>query len=403
MNASIQKIYSIVAFMVAVFWVASGTVAANAEPLTGSEGSVRPESVSRWLSVDVGTFHVCGLATDHSIWCWGGGDSCELGDGLCHSEGKPVMVGTRTDWQVLMTGHDDTCAIPTDGSLWCWGFNGRGQLGDGTTTNIQVPTQIGTATDWVTVDGSLGGKHYDTDSHTCGIRADASLWCWGDNREGQVGDGTTEPRHTPTQIGASQSWAQVSAGNAKTCAIRSDGTLWCWGRGYLGNGDLEQYLVPTQIGKRDVWASVSAGDDGICAITDTAHLWCWGGNVYGDVGIGQTDVVPTPARVGHGKTWSAVHAGSYTVCGVKAAAGSGFCWGLGTSGQLGSPNDDVLRPTRIQGGPSSWQPSIVTTYQTGCGLGTDQTLWCWGSGRFGQLANGQKHGTSVKPVQVIAG
>src|SRR5205823_6517484 len=136
--------------------------------------------------------------------------SGQLGDGTtggCHF--SPVQVGTAT-WKTISAGlFGHTCAIRSDDSLWCWGSNVYGQLGDGTTTNHASPVQVGSAT-WNTV--GAGG------SHSCGIRSNGTLWCWGDNSSGQLGDGTTTNRSSPVQVGNLTEWQSVDAGTYHTHA-----------------------------------------------------------------------------------------------------------------------------------------------------------------------------------------
>jgi alpha-tubulin suppressor-like RCC1 family protein len=135
---------------------------------------------------------------------------------------------------MVSAGSYHTCAVKTTGTLWCWGNNGLGQLGDDTITNRLLPIREGTiATNWATV--SAGA------SYTCAVKTSGTLWCWGHNGFGQLGDGTTViDRLRPTQEGTAVSnWATVSAKASHTCAVRTSGTLWCWGhnfRGEIGSG-----------------------------------------------------------------------------------------------------------------------------------------------------------------------
>lgn len=131
----------------------------------------------------------------------------------------------------MAANQDHTCATQTDHTLWCWGNNADGQLGDGTTTNRLSPTQVGTGTSWAALSAGF--------AHTCATQLDDSLWCWGDNATGQLGNGTTTAEHAPTLVGANSTWVSVAAGGQHTCATRTDKSLWCWGdnsHGELGQG-----------------------------------------------------------------------------------------------------------------------------------------------------------------------
>ena len=126
--------------------------------------------------------------------------SAQLGDGTTTNRYAPTQIGTATTWKTISAGDDHTVATRSDGTLWAWGDNGFGQLGDGTTTDRLTPTQIGTATNWKTI---TAGRFHDT----AATRSDGTLWAWGDNAYGQLGDGTTTDRTSPTQIGAATTWA----------------------------------------------------------------------------------------------------------------------------------------------------------------------------------------------------
>ncbi len=164
---------------------------------------------------------------------------------------SPVQL-EGTAWKAVTVGGLHTCAINGDSTLWCWGDNEAGQLGEGTTEPATTPTEI-RGTTWKTI--TAGGLH------TCGTQSDDTLWCWGHNSTGQVGDGTTADTPSPVQVGTA-TWKTVSAGPDYSCAIRTAGSLWCWGdnlSGQLGDGTTTDRQSPTQIGGLTSWASVDAG------------------------------------------------------------------------------------------------------------------------------------------------
>jgi alpha-tubulin suppressor-like RCC1 family protein len=177
------------------------------------------------------------IRSDSTLWTWGNNSFGQLGDGTTTERHIPVQVGpAAAKWQSVAAGRQHTVAVRTDGTLWAWGSNFDGQLGDGTTTNRHFPIQVGTNTNWQ----SVAAGHY----HSLGLRKDGTLWAWGKNQYGQLGDGTDIFRNTPVHIGAGFTWLSVAGGQFYTLAVRADGTLWSWGgfSGYaLGTGVLTSF------------------------------------------------------------------------------------------------------------------------------------------------------------------
>lgn len=241
-----------------------------------------------WTSISAGVQHIVGIREDGSLWAWGSNAWGQLGRFGGQTLTRMGQVGIDTEringnvlqnWENVSAGGYTTVGIQTDGSLWAWGLNHNGQLGDGTTTGRYVPTRIGDATDWAIV--STGGNH------TVGIRADGSLWAWGRNIEGQLGDGTNTNRNTPTRIGDNTDWVNISVGNHHTVGIRADGSLWAWGSnglGQLGDGTSENRNVPIRIGDSTNWINISAGNNHTMGTQADGSLWVWGNNMNGQVG-----------------------------------------------------------------------------------------------------------------------
>jgi alpha-tubulin suppressor-like RCC1 family protein len=333
------------------------------------------------VSIPANSLHACAIKTDGTLWCWGSNGSGQLGDGTNSHKNLPTQVGSDTNWKIVSAGGYDyyggggfTCAIKTDGTLWCWGENYYGQLGDGTSgswADKWTPTQVA-GTNWDKV--SAGAEH------TCAIKTDGTLWCWGYNGSGQLGDGTNANKSTPTQVGTDTDWAMVSAGGNHTCAIKNDGRLFCWGwngYGQLGDGTNSEKWTPTQVGTDTDWAMVSAGWHTTCAIKTNGTLWCWGQNDQGQVGDGTTINRNTPRQVGTATNWRTVSSGDDHVCGVKTD-GTLWCWGRGIGNS----------PIRI-GTDTDWFDVVAGWYDSNnCALKTNKTLWCWGNNSYGTLGDG---------------
>jgi len=252
----------------------------------------------------------CTPDTSQSVWSSKtDGTACD--DGKAESQGDActagVCQGTIPCASVadVRVGVQFSCALRTDASLWCWGANSAGQLGNGTTTDSLIPVRAG-ATTWNWTSVIAGGYH------GCGIRRDGTLWCWGYNAHGQLGNGSTDGTSTPTQV-AGQDWVMVRAGIGHTCGVQGNGSLWCWGDnqfGGLGNGTQSDSAVPVEVVGMD-WVSVAAGAWHTCGIKADHSLWCWGHNADGQLGNGTTEESLTPVQVG-GAAWSNVSAGVAT-------------------------------------------------------------------------------------------
>jgi alpha-tubulin suppressor-like RCC1 family protein len=339
----------------------------------------------------------CGIQVDGTLWCWGDNHFGQLGLGDTHARHVPVQVGDDANWAIVNVGASDTCAIKTDGSLWCWGWNLHGQLGQGDQTDRQVPTQVGSSYDWASV--SLGNWF------ACATKVDGTLWCWGRNFGGDLGFPGGDA-YVPTQVGSDSDWLEVHGGDAATCGIRTDHTLWCWGDnsyGQLGLGDTESRSAPTQVGADGEWATVAEGylfDS--CATRLDGSLWCWGGNLYGGLGVGDTERRLTPTQVGWDTDWASVSPNGGHTCALKTG-GSLWCWGRNDSGELGlGDRAQRLTPQQV-GSAAGWSASwsgVSTGGHDSCATQADDSLWCWGSSAQGELGVGNRTDDTTVPVQV---
>lgn len=283
----------------------------------------------------------------------------------------------------LGAGYSHTCTRKTDGTLWCWGANDSGQLGNGTTQPSLVPIQV-------TALGNQVAQVTVGDLFTCAIKVDHTLWCWGNNVSGQLGDGLTDDSLVPVQITAVGSdVAEVSAGDLFTCARKGDGTLWCWGSGYLGDGTVGQRSTPGQVtALGNTVAQVSTGSAAACARKADGTLWCWGDNEFGIVGDGTTVERTTPVQVTTlGTGVAEVSVGDLFAC-ARKTDGNVWCWGTNDHAQLGdgSTNDHFLPAAVIGLGKAAIQ--ISANGRHACAIRVDNTLGCWGSNFNGEIGDG---------------
>lgn len=272
-----------------------------------SAGSPAQAASGPWSVVSAGNEHTCAINTGRSLYCWGNNNGGAVGDGTSgNHRTSPKKIGTSGVWASVSAGGAHTCAISTGNSLYCWGFNNNGQIGDGTAgspdNNRLSPKKIGTSGVWASV--SAGA------AHTCAITTGKSLYCWGFNGFGQVGDGTSgNQRPSPKKIGTSGAWAVGSAGgtngNGHTCATTTGNSLYCWGYnqyGQIGDGTsgspTNDRHTPKKVGTSGVWAGSSGGAAHTCAISTGQSLYCWGRNDLGQIGDGTSgNQRPSPKKI----------------------------------------------------------------------------------------------------------
>lgn len=288
-------------------------------------------------------------------------------------------------WTDVSAGVDHTCGIRTDHSLWCWGYD----IGD-------LPVQVDASPDWASVEA---GYRY-----TCGLRTDHTLWCYGRNDFGQLGVGDREYRSTPTQVGTDADWTGVSLGFSHTCATRLDHTLWCWGHnasGELGLGDTLLRKVPTQVGDEAGWRNVATSGSFkayTCATRTDHTLWCWGKNDVGQLGLGDRKQRVVPTQVGSETTWDVATAGDVHTCATRLDNAI-WCWGDNTEGQLGlGDRTGRLTPTQV-GADTDWKV-VDAGWWHNCARRTDGALWCWGDNYSGALGIGGGRHDALTPTRV---
>ncbi|HET6494218.1 MAG TPA: hypothetical protein VFH61_02500, partial [Thermoleophilia bacterium] len=278
-------------------------------------------------------------------------------------------------------GSDSTLLIKPNGSLWAWGRNDYGQLGDGTTTGSPVAIRVGAATDWRAV--ACG------DQFSLGIRSDGSLWAWGENTYGSLGLGDIAHRSTPQRVGSSTAWVAVAGGNDHALALRGDGTLWAWGHnasGQLGLGDTADVLAPAQVGSATDWDAVSCGADFSAALKDDGTLWTWGHNSRSQLGLGDTDGRLEPTQVGGDPDWTSVQCGDEDARALKSG-GTLWAWGYNSFGQLGL-GDKKIRTTPTQVGSDTDWAEIACGDDHTVARKSGGSLWACGDNTYGQLGQG---------------
>jgi alpha-tubulin suppressor-like RCC1 family protein len=350
------------------------------------------------IGVAVGSSHACAVRSDGTVWCWGWNDLGLLGDGTTQTRIVPVPVAGISTAVAVSAGWVHTCALLADGAVTCWGLNPAGQLGDGSTSASLVPVAVTGLDDATAV--AAGGNH------SCARRATGSIVCWGSNDAGQLGDGSTTSSSTPVAVPGITDADTITAGGSHTCTSRSvDASAWCWGddrRGQLGRGQVYDpgcALVPGPCasatpapvagiggGSAPVGAMV-AGADHTCALVGLqSAAWCWGSDEFGTLGDGArvpcgpflcVEVSTSPVPVtGLGSGVAAIGAGpaADSTCATTGSADV-RCWGRIW---LGDVADTAETPVIV---PDLGSPVIGATGGSGaprCVLDVAGTVECWG-------------------------
>jgi YD repeat-containing protein len=236
------------------------------------------------------------------LWACGINDTGRLGDNTVVSKSSPIQIGALTDWLVVSPGGDATAAIKTSGTLWTWGSANRGVLGSNSITPPRSsPVQVGSLTNWATL--STGNRH------TLAVKTDGTLWAWGYNRDGAIGDSSVANRSSPVQVGALTNWKLPATGSQRSCSIKTDGTLWAWGLnifGQLGDGTVINRSSPVQVGALTDWLDISGGSANTLSTKTDGTLWAWGYNGQGQLGDGTVITRSSPVQVGANTNWSKV-------------------------------------------------------------------------------------------------
>lgn len=350
-----------------------------------------------WHAVTAAAHHTCGIL-DNNFFCWGNSANGVLGTARLGGsyQTAPTPVGTQDSWDTISNGQNHSCAI-RDGELYCWGSNQKGRLGNGQNSfhTTRTPEQIGTDSDWTTVSTGL--------EHTCGIRNDSDLYCWGSESGGALGIAdATAPLLIPTRVGDDSDWTHVTADRLKTCAIRNDGDLYCWGynnAGQLGIGNSDTMNTPTQVGTSTSyetdWQAISPGEWHTCGIRD-GELYCWGSTAYlGSLGDGTTNSSNVPVRVGTSPDlhddWTHVTVSYNRTCAIRD--GQTYCWGYKPVGD--GTDTSRLLPTKISDDETA--TDITSAQDHACAI-WNGNLMCWGSNNAYQL--GTTAPSTDKPIQI---
>lgn len=383
----------------------------DAPGLTADSARGTIEVHMKWVDLSAGFDHACGVTSALRAYCWGGAGGSEfaglLGDGAAGGSLTPSRVAGFVPFQSVSAGHGHSCASAAGFQVWCWGFNAYGAVGNASTSDQLAPVPLAMAPSWRVV--SAG------DRFTCGVSLVETAVCVGLHDEGQLGAaGITETCDgrrcstalQPVEIGGAivTDFLDVDAGVDVTCGVLESGAAHCWGSnayGMLGNPAVEGSDTAVAVVGVPEMKAVSVGRRHACGLASDGRAFCWGTNRFGELGIGDAELpemcggfpcAPEPMEVASGGAlFVDLDVGGRSACALTSE-GDAYCWGQGSSLQLGFEADDLC-----SGDPCARIPDVIPGLRFqkitvgndfACGLTVAGGGFCWGRGGNGQLGSG---------------
>jgi len=283
----------------------------------------RMGSDSDWLAVVPGEDFTLAMKRDGALWGWGRNDAGELGDGTTENRPRPVPAAGAHKWRSVGANDWESFAVSSEGTLWRWG--GRMREKSDPARNLKNPTQVGKDSDWQSVSFAYG--------HTLALKSDGSLWAWGGTMRGELGNGDTSNHEqaAPVRVGTDRDWSMVAAGVHASVAVKRDGSLWAWGDnnfGQLGDGTFKERSAPMQVGSERDWRAAFISRRHVIAEKCDGSLWTWGDDHFGQLGDGRPLSVAVPTPLAADARWTAVSAAKD---GTAAIRKDGALWLWGSS------------------------------------------------------------------------
>jgi len=344
-------------------------------------------TLNNWYDQDVaGNVSYSGAS---ELWAWGSNSYGGLGLNTTTPQySSPVQISSNSTWNFIPSGSSHTASqtllTKTDGTLWSWGYNNVGQLGQNNTTHISSPVQV-PGTTWSSV---VAGRY-----NSFAIKTDGTLWTWGHNNRGVFGIPSYAHNakvSSPVQVPGT-TWDKIYSSNTMAFAIKTDGTLWSWGDNTLGSlglnqGNTDDKSSPTQIPGNN-WARVASGTENATLATKTdGTLWGWGDNYFGGLGQNSQTSYSSPIQIGSDATWD--YTADYKI--VMGQPGMGLAiktdgtlwsWGYNSNGTTAGINPGTQyrsSPTQIPG--TTWRTISASYGRSILATKTDNTFWNWGRG-----------------------
>lgn len=329
--------------------------------------------------------HTTVKKADGSLWGWGYASSGQLATNS-DNESKPIKLSEEKDWKTVQTGIKNTFAIKEDGTLWACGSNEYGSLGiNSEEQSVNYFHQVGTDSDWIKVAPSY--------LFTVAIKADGTIWAWGQNDSNQMGNKTKSSKElAPIQIGEASNWVDIAATTNKTAfAIKEDGTIWGWGLNdsnlIVPDARVSNTYLPTQVNNDRDWVRIEAGKNHVIAQKTDGTIWAWGESSMGQLGSGKLVSYTNRPQLVSADKWIDFSAGFAVSYAIKSD-GTLWAWGRNNFGQLGDgTTENKYVPVQI-GTANDWKTVQAKGFQATMLTKNDGTVWYMGWNTFGSFGNG---------------
>lgn len=401
---------------------------------------------SQMVAIDAGSAHSLGLRTDGTVWAWGDNDRGQLGANGTADSSVPVQVTELTGATAVAAGGLHSLALKSDGTVWAWGYGIWGQLGNNSPADSLVPVQV---------TGLSGVKAISAGIfHSVALKSDGTVWAWGRNDVGQLGDNTTTDRPVPVQVqgndlNGTSPVTSISAGRDHNIALRGDKTVWAWGlnrTGQLGDNSTTNRSLPVRVTgpgfiERFPLAVAGGADHSMALMTD-GTVWTWGSNAFGQLGNGTRTSSSVPVQVSNLSGVSAIASGgnhslviksdgtvrewgegvvlpaqmsgvagalaisggaSFSLVVTRPVAGPQRAWGRNHAGQHGT-NSTTDSPAPVPVVNLDGAIAVTAGERHSLALRGDGTVWAWGANGAGQLGNNTSLDSSIPgPVNNLTG
>ncbi len=353
--------------------------------------------VANATQIAAGGSHSLALASDGSVMAWGDNHGGQLGDNMNElTSPVAVSVPNLAGASQIQAGSAYCIALKSDGTALAWGDNADGQLGNGGHGKRDAPQMVAGVGDIL----QTSGGYY----HQLVLQPNGTVWAWGANFVGQVGDGTYFERDSAVKIPGLKSITQIAGGGFHSLALKSNGTVWAWGDNYygeLGDGGSEySSAVPVQVQGLTNVVQISSGAYSSFAVKSDGTVWAWGDNYFGELGDGGSEYFSNvPVQVAGITGATQVSGGAFHALAIKSD-GTAWAWGDNYSGELGDGGFEYYSgiPVQVQGIATAIQ--ISAGYSHSAALLSDGSVWTWGDNYFGELGDGGSEYYSRVPVLV---